>query len=49
MDKRLQESFGTCKTDCKTILSDQRIEPCLTIKDKLPSAIRTFLFPEQGV
>ena len=42
MDKRLQESFGTCKTDCKTILSDKQIEPCPTIEDKLPSVIRTF-------
>ena len=44
MDKRLQESFGTYKMDCKTILSDKRIEPCPTIEDKLPFAIRAFLF-----
>ena len=48
MDKRLQESFGTYKMDCKTILLDKWIEPCLEIEDKLPYEIFTFLFPEQG-
>ena len=44
-DKRLQVSLGTWRTDLRSIPSEIFIRPFPAIGEKLPSAIRTFLFP----
>lgn len=49
IEKRLQESFGTCRTLERMNSDDIFISPTPAIAEKVPSAIHTFLFPAQGL
>lgn len=47
-NNRQHESLGTCRTEFKVISFERTMNPFPAIGDKLPSAILTFKWPEQG-